>query len=249
MFVQTAVDTETKRGLWDSAFFVLAGLLSIGVMEVLEGNLRRFLFLAFSTTLIFVITAFWLFRRQKITFATYIATFSAPALFIAFIFLIPFLANSLWRQLGIIMAGSLIIAIPYLTQVFVIEGLAFGLLSFSLYRFKVVLEAPIFFLLAIYLLIAWGLATLAYAKFPEVQEKIRIGLPAVLALLVQLFLIFLIMPINLGSRGILMGVSFYFIFEFIALKTRQAMSRKILARNIILLSATYVFILLSAHWV
>lgn len=249
VFVEQELANESKGGVWNSIFFVLAGLVSLVVMEIIKGDLRRFLFLAFSTTLFFVILAFGLFRKQKISFFTYVNTFAVTALFLAFIFLIPFWVNPIVRQAGIIFSSILMVSVPYLAEVFVIESLSFGLLAFTLFRFRVILDTSIFVLLAIYLLIIWGFVTLGYFKFPEAKEKIKIGLPPVFIILVELFLIFLMIPINLSSRGILLGVTFYFMFELVSLKNKQALTRRLAVRDCLLLGATYLFILASAHWV
>src|SRR3989344_3798135 len=245
------IPNEVPRNVspWRGIFFIGAGILSFFVTEFFEDNLHSLLWSGLLTILFYLVSASALYKKQKLSRSDYLASFAVPALFAAFTFWNPFIAI-LWVKHLVLVSGALFIAtIPYTQNVFIAEAVSLGLISMTLLRFLVIFGTPWLVVIAIYLFAAGALSALVLIRLEHNRTHLKLGWPVALVVLTELFIVFLIIPINIPTRAILLGTSFYIYFKGMCEKNKKEKTKNDLRRDAILLGLLYIALLVSAHWI
>src|SRR3989344_589646 len=242
---QSTIMSSPYRGL----FFIGAGILSFLVTEFFEDNLRSLLWSGLLTSLLYLVSASLMYKKQKLNRSDYLASFAVPALFIAFTFWNPFIAIPLVKHLVLVLGALLIATIPYTQNVFVAEAVSLGLISMTLLRFLVIFGTSWIVIIAIFLFAAGALSALVLIRLEHNRTHLKLGWPVALVVLTELFIVFLIIPINIPTRAILLGTSFYIYFKGMCDKHKEAEPMRALRTDAILLGLLYIALLVSAHWI
>lgn len=239
----------TLSSSWRGVFFIGAGILSFLVMEIFEESLRSLLWFGLLTTCLFLTSAGLFYKKQKLNRSDYLASFAVPALFVAFTFWSPFISIDWVKHLALIAGALLIATIPYTQNVFLAEAVSLGLIVMTLFRFLVIFGTSWIAILGIFILAAGALSALVLIRLEHNRAHLKLGWPVALVVLTELFIIFLITPINIPTRAVLLGVSFYIYFKSIMAKHQEAEPMRVLRHDAILLGLLFIALLVSAHWI